>query len=239
MSGYTDCRGCLTHTSLPTTLDFTAVEAPQHPLISLAIPPARGLATTLHRRRAVWYIVWGRGYGMASSKHVATLNQPQDSDPPFSASPPSGRHRFWFNSDNNVFATLENMLDADTPCIRLTGRSRMETCAVYGSKAEIEAKEVEVLICDEGLSRKCAFCGQWENVDGLRYLKVGMDKEDPLYWCRSGVNLFFIPLSRLLNTDEWLFQLCIKNNSQSVMAKLRRFPRKSTQPSFNEYFGSW
>jgi hypothetical protein len=61
----------------------------------------------------------------------------------------------------------------------------------YGPTVEIEAKEVAVLICDEGLIRKCAFCGNWENIDNLRFLKVGMDNDDPLYWSGSGVSSFF------------------------------------------------
>jgi len=219
MSGYSDCKGCLTHTSVPMITDFAEVDSPQHPLVILGIPPSRGLATALHRRRNVWHIVWARGYGMASTKHVATLNCPQDSDPPAGATQPLGRHRFWFNSDNEYLATLENLLQADTPFLRLTGRSRMERRASDGPKVQIEAKEVEVLICDEGLSRKCAFCGYWESIGSARFLKVGMDKEDPLYWCGS--------------------KDCIEENSQSVMVKMRNFWTGSTEPPWVEYFGSW
>jgi hypothetical protein len=88
-------------------------------------------------------------------------------------------------------ATLENVLQAEPPLLRLTGRSRSEIRANHEPKVEIEAKEVEVLICDEGLSRKCAFCGHWESeLNDVRFLKVGMDKDDPLYWCGSGVSYF-------------------------------------------------
>jgi len=95
----------------------------------------------------------------------------------------------------------------------------MEKRASRGPKVQIEAKEVEVLICDEGLSRKCAFCGYWENVGSIRFLKVGMDKEDALYWCGS--------------------RYCIGENSQSVMAKIRNFWTGSAEPPWIEYFGSW
>ena len=192
MSDYSDCKGCLTHTSLPISTDFAESDVSQHPLVIIHMPPSMSLSMALHRRRNVWHIVWARGYGMASTKHVATLNSPRDSDSisnPSSSQTP-GRHRFWFNSDNSYLATLENVLQAEPPFLRLTGRSRSEIRNSHEPKVQIEAKEVEVLICDEGLSRKCAFCGQWEGEYDVRFLRVGIDKDDPLYWCGSGVSSF-------------------------------------------------
>jgi len=86
-------------------------------------------------------------------------------------------------------------------------------------EVETEAQELEVLICEEGLCRKCAFCGHWETEDAPRYSKVGMDQDDPLYWCGAGH--------------------CIQKNRLSVLAKMRKLLTRSTEPPWNEYFGSW
>ena len=190
---YIDVKGCPTHSSI---ISPEVSDAPQHPLVILHIPPSRAYKRLLHRRRNIWYLVWDLTSGIAAIKHVATLNYPQESDPPSTTMQPDGCHRFWFNPNEEHDCKLEFLLQAEPPFIRLTGRSRIEKEQCFAPEnptVNIEVKEVEVLICEQGLCRKCAFCGCWEAIGDVRFSMVGMDKDNPLYWCGDSVSSFGSP----------------------------------------------
>ncbi|EPQ56522.1 hypothetical protein GLOTRDRAFT_138232 [Gloeophyllum trabeum ATCC 11539] len=178
------------HTPVPPPKVLGHVDAHQPPLFVFGTPDIGryGLSLCLHRRGNRWYIVWGRGYGMAVNRWVASLNSPRRSDPPTTA-PPKGlehlNHRFWFNPTQDPEKLLQDLLAADKPVIKLTGNSRREKWAGDPTgRTEIDAKQVEVLVPDDQLSRRCAFCGSWENTGDPRWCKVE-DGEDPVYWCSA------------------------------------------------------
>ena len=69
------------------------------------------------------------------------------------------------------------LLHADPPLVRLTGRKRKEVSADDGTST-IECCELEVLVPEEGLIRQCYYCLSWEDGEG-RYSQMKHDK----YWC--------------------------------------------------------
>ena len=71
------------------------------------------------------------------------------------------------------------LLHADPPMVRRTGRKRKEISADDGSTT-IDCYELEVLVPEGGLVRQCYYCMSWE--DGKRrYSQIKYDK----YWCSS------------------------------------------------------
>jgi hypothetical protein len=158
-----------------------------------------GIELALHRRRNRWYVVLPRAYGMAESRWWADLNHPRPTDPPSTGPPtshPHLHHRFWFNSNH---VTLDDILKAEPPVLKVTGISRMEKAATVGSDTDVtvEANQVEVLISEDELCRRCAFCGLWEvSNSNYRYEKVGQDGDDRIYWC--GVSEYGVTKTSLL-----------------------------------------
>jgi len=169
-----------------------------------------GIEFALHRKGNRWFVVHPRAYGMAESRWVASLNNPRDSDPPSTVPPASLahlNHRFWYNSEH---LELDHLLKAQQiynydnsvrPLLKVTGTSRTEKRrAGHGSEAEveIEAKQVEVLIGQDQLCRRCIHCGYWEESGCVkRHVKVGQDGDDPSYWC-GACNI--TPAKRLWNS---------------------------------------
>lgn len=73
--------------------------------------------------------------------------------------------------------TLYQLLHADPPLVRRTGRKRKEASA-DDENSTVECEEFEVLLPEEGLIRQCYYCLSWED-DGRRYSQIKHDK----YWC--------------------------------------------------------
>jgi len=71
------------------------------------------------------------------------------------------------------------LLHADPPMVRRTGRKRKEISADDGASA-IDCYELEVLVPEEGLIRQCYYCLSWEDGE-RRYSQIKHDK----YWCSS------------------------------------------------------
>ncbi|KZT27899.1 hypothetical protein NEOLEDRAFT_1176477 [Neolentinus lepideus HHB14362 ss-1] len=176
---------------LPVPGSTNVVKNPQQtdrPLFIFSTPKIN-LSMALHRRANRWYIVWGRAYGMAVTRWVSSLNSPRPTDPPTTA-PPKGlehlNHRFWFNPscEENAEEFLQDLLSATKPFIKVTGNSRREKAGRDPkNEVEIDARQVEILVSDEELSRKCSYCGTWESDgDERRWYKVE-DGVDPVYWC--------------------------------------------------------
>lgn len=157
---------------------------PQTRLVSFSTPVIH-IEVALHRRCNRWYIVYPRAYGMADGwKLFAPLNQPQPSDS--STTPPkqSLHHRFWLRECPSV--ALTDLLAATPPILKATGTTRR----VKVEDKEIEEPQVEVLLNDEQLCQRCAYCGCWEySYPGeTRHEKVTQRGEDGIYWC--GVRVF-------------------------------------------------
>jgi hypothetical protein len=158
-----------------------------------------GIELALHHRRNTWFVVFPRAYGMAASRWVACLNNPRSTDPPSTAPPaslPHLNHRFWYNSTeialDDLLKAKPMFTDTDQPLVKVTGLSRTEKQRGSGSQSQldVEAKQVEVLISEDQLCRRCMYCGIWE-VSGntVRYTQVGQDGDDALHWC--GVKCLF------------------------------------------------
>jgi hypothetical protein len=92
---------------------------------------------------------------------------------------------FWLNcSRGNGDADDPNgvyyqLLHADPPMVRRTGRKRKEVSADDGTST-IDCCELEVLVQEEGVIRQCYYCLSWED-DERRYSHIKYDK----YWCSS------------------------------------------------------
>jgi len=92
---------------------------------------------------------------------------------------------FWLNctrGNGNADETdgvLYQLLHADPPMVRRTGRKRKEVSADDGSST-IDCYELEVLVPEEGLIRQCYYCLSWEDGE-RRYSQIKYDK----YWCSS------------------------------------------------------
>ena len=90
---------------------------------------------------------------------------------------------FWLNcSRGNGDADDPNgvyyqLLHADPPMVRSTGRKRKEISADNGTTT-IDCYELEVLVPEEGLVRQCYYCLSWEDGE-RRYSQIKYDK----YWC--------------------------------------------------------
>ena len=98
---------------------------------------------------------------------------------------------FWLNCSqgngdagdpNGVFYQL---IHADPPLVRRTGRKRKEVSADNGVSTT-DCHEFEVLVSEEGLIRQCYYCLSWEENERGRYSQIKHDK----YWC-SRVRGFF------------------------------------------------
>ncbi|KAK0478843.1 hypothetical protein IW261DRAFT_1481180 [Armillaria novae-zelandiae] len=142
--------------------------------------PGINIEVALHRRCNRWYIVFPRAYGMANGwKLFNPLNEPQASDS--STAPPkqSLHHRFWLRECPNV--TLKDLLAATPPILKATGTTRR----VKVEDKEIEEPQVEVLLDEEQLCQRCAYCGCWEYsyAGEARYEKIAPRGEDGIYWC--------------------------------------------------------
>jgi hypothetical protein len=156
------------------------------------------LPVALHRRGHIFYIVFPRAYGMAEgNKFVAQLNypQPKDDSPDPPASLPHLNARFWFreqkdiNHGGNCMVEFDDLVKAaDPPIFKDTGLRRkvLEPAKVWGKQErEVEETLVEVLLREEQLCQRCAFCGTWEYSyqDSERHKKVEERNSRPVYWC--------------------------------------------------------
>lgn len=90
---------------------------------------------------------------------------------------------FWLNSSRGSGAegdsngALYQLLHADPPLVRSTGRKRKEVSA-DDAASTADCEEFEVLLPEEGLIRQCYYCLSWEG-DERRYSQIKHDK----YWC--------------------------------------------------------
>lgn len=90
---------------------------------------------------------------------------------------------FWLNCSRensdpeDPNGVLYQLVDADPPLVRRTGRNRNEASAA-DAVSIVDCDEFEVLIPEEGLIRQCYYCLSWED-DGHRYSQIKDDK----YWC--------------------------------------------------------
>ncbi|KAF1994948.1 hypothetical protein P154DRAFT_624298 [Amniculicola lignicola CBS 123094] len=170
--------------------------APKTPLTQI-IPGRFSLPTALHRRGLRWYLVFPRAYGMAGGwKLFGALNdlhqQDTDADPPssqFNLNP-----RFWLRDGNDWasgdgYSTInaDELLNSETPFMKDSGVRRKVWIETKGKeRREVEEKLVEVLLKEEELCQRCAYCGVWEYCyqDSTRHRKVGEGKDGRLvYWC--------------------------------------------------------
>ena len=137
-----------------------------------------------------YMIVFSRAYGMAASSKVATLNCSTTAraiDEPKLSS--EGRPLLWLDSDMDHSSwsisppgidTLSALLHATPPVIRATGRTRMMIAQPGGAK---DAREVELLLEEDELSRMCRYCGCTELAEAHRFRRCGGDDVRPEYVC--------------------------------------------------------
>jgi len=92
---------------------------------------------------------------------------------------------FWLNCSrgngdaDDPSGVFYQLIHADPPLVRRTGRKRKEVSAENGVST-IDCYELEVLVPEEGLIRQCYYCLSWED-DGRRHSQIKHDK----YWCSS------------------------------------------------------
>lgn len=107
-------------------------------------------------------------------KLFSPLNEPQASD--LSTAPPKQNlhHRFWLHECDII--TLKDLLAATPPILKATGTTRR----VKVADEEIEEAQVEVLLDEDQLCQRCAYCGCWEYsyAGETRYEKVAQEGED-------------------------------------------------------------
>lgn len=90
---------------------------------------------------------------------------------------------FWLNcsrgngDEEDSNGVLYQLLRADPPLVRRTGRKRKEVSADDGVST-VECEEFEVLLPEEGLIRQCYYCLSWEDGE-RRHSQLKHDK----YWC--------------------------------------------------------
>lgn len=161
----------------------------------------------LHRRANRYHIVLPRAYGMSSGyKNWLCLNNPGPNDaspdPPVSHAHLNPRiwlrsGRDWVYKDSNYGLTLEVLMSAEPRVFKDSGlrRTAKDVIHKHGNEVEIEEWLVEVLLKEEELCQRCAWCGRWElsYVGEPRFGKAGEGKNGrPMYWCGvSGETLIF------------------------------------------------
>lgn len=130
---------------------------------------------------------------MMASRRASILNIEPASSPP--SSHPHLNRRFWFQSDlvtlEGFFETGPVKIDRDITVednreevLRLTGTSRKSKVKDDEWEVEVVVEQVEVVLDESRFCQRCAYCGAWENADGeARFVKVGKDGEDDIYWC--------------------------------------------------------
>lgn len=201
-------------TSRCTAAKMTEEHHSPPPLIPFHTTRHRGwdaIEHALHRRGNEWYVVFTRGYGMAYSRCVGQISSPGESSSSSSPSswtlkkkasathdPPSSKPhlnpRFWLRDGRDFEPSYfgSELLDFDTlfstepRVLADTGMRRTRKC---GEK-DVEERLVEVIVKEEGISQRCATCGEWESTYhcSARHQKVGEDGDGmPIYWC--GVSL--------------------------------------------------
>jgi len=101
---------------------------------------------------------------------------------------------FWLNCSqgngdvDDPSGVFYQLIHADPPLVRRTGRKRKEVSAENGVST-LDCYEFEVLIPEEGLIRQCYYCLSWEDNERGRYSQIKDDK----YWC-SRVRVFSQPV---------------------------------------------
>ena len=91
---------------------------------------------------------------------------------------------FWLNCSkgngdvDDPSGVFYQLIHADPPLVRRTGRKRKEVSADNGVST-IDCYEFEVLVSEEGLIRQCYYCLSWEDDVRGRYSQIKHDK----YWC--------------------------------------------------------
>jgi hypothetical protein len=175
-------------------------DPPQTRLTTIYMPKI-GIETALHRRRNTWYIVLPRAYGMANGfKRFGTLNAPHSSDT--SADPPTGHPnlnpRFWLRDGadwegGNHLLTIDELMRADPPIFKDSGLKRKTEIKESNRVRLVEETLVEVILKEEELCQRCAWCGCWEhNYKGeKRHCKMSEGSDGrPVYWC--GVSSLYL-----------------------------------------------
>ena len=90
---------------------------------------------------------------------------------------------FWLNCSRgngdveDSSGALYQLIHADPPLVRRTGRKRKEVSADDGVSA-VNCEEFEVLLPEEALIRQCYYCLSWED-SKHRHSQIRNDK----YWC--------------------------------------------------------
>jgi hypothetical protein len=154
--------------------------------------PNLGIQMALHRRKNSWYIVLARAYGMANGNRLCgILNSPLSSS---SSVDPPQRHpnlnpRIWLRDDSvwaydKSVSSIDRLLSTEPPIFKDSGLARKVEVKDDGGVRLIEERLVEVLLKEEELCQRCAWCGYWEEVDYHRHRKAGEGSDGrPLYWC--------------------------------------------------------
>jgi hypothetical protein len=198
------------------SLDFgSKFHQPQ--LKPIYIPKLNGLEVCLHRRGSSWYLVYGRAYGMAEGwKLSARLNDPAHNN---TASEPPSSHshlnrRCWLRDGyswegGNGQLGCEDLLgtDVEPGFLRDTGMRRMVAVEGKGVGGRMKRKGeekrlvdavggnvgeerlVEVLLKDEELSQRCAYCGGWE------YTYTGHKRHKKIEWGKNGKEYYWCGVS--------------------------------------------
>ncbi|EJD39238.1 hypothetical protein AURDEDRAFT_139331 [Auricularia subglabra TFB-10046 SS5] len=139
-----------------------------------------GVDFGIARSGGQYAVVFAKGNGMLVSRRFSTLNTEGTTE--LSA---AGRPLIWFDAaiDRDprnlgpACGTLQGLLAASPPVIRLTGRARGET------------QEVEILLNEDDLARVCQACGTVEaKTEERRWERHAGEGYDSLYWCGMCAN---------------------------------------------------
>lgn len=133
---------------------------------------------------------------------------------------------FWLNcsrgnGDEDSSGALYQLVHADPPLVRSTGRKRKEVSA-DGGVATVDCEEFEVLLPEEGLIRQCYYCLSWED-DGRRYSQIKHDK----YWC-SKVRVF----STRAQFSLWLTECHVYSVRRKGVCYPRSLQRRNLEQTF-------
>ncbi|KAF2104418.1 hypothetical protein NA57DRAFT_70625 [Rhizodiscina lignyota] len=170
-------------------------------LVSFYTPKIK-LEVALHRRGNLWYIVYSRAYGMAEGwKLFAALNDPEQAD--VSTASTERNTRFWLQEKLGPCPILlEDLLAATPPIIKDLGIKRKAKTKPKESQDVdvIEESLIEVLLKEEELCHRCAYCGAWEySYDhSTRHRRVTEPGTSALYWCGDCTQL-----RSIVNRNSW------------------------------------
>jgi hypothetical protein len=167
-----------------TTTGMTAFYAPLYGTSSLEYAIARKNPNT-------YVLVFARAYGMASSRYVAILNASTPDTPALPLST-SGKPLIWIDADIDRDSrnlgpgggVITSLLAAETPVVRLTGRTRGMHMPEGGLR---NVPEVELLLNADELAQICRDCGAIElesdAKEGRRFQTVSGEGYIATYRC--------------------------------------------------------